>query len=212
MLPNVFFFQGVDSSGHAGLWETDGTVAGTFELTGIAGASSTGLDPVELAPLNANEVMFNGVDKGGLSGLWETDGTAAGTHELTGIAGAATIDPGLPGLYPSDLTVYNGQMLFAGYDTSHNNGLWVTNGTAAGTHELTVAGAFTVPQGWYGGGLKPSDLIVYNGLVFFRGYDASGGVGLWETDGTGSGTHELTGVVGAGDGRTKHRPSGLNAG
>ena len=81
MLPNVVLFQGVDSSGHAGLWETDGTVAGTFELTGIAGAPSTGLDPAELAPLNANEAMFNGLDKSGLSGLWETDGTAAGTHE-----------------------------------------------------------------------------------------------------------------------------------
>jgi ELWxxDGT repeat protein len=194
MLPNVVLFQGVDSSGHMGLWETDGTAAGTFELTGVAGASSTGLDPVELAPLNADEVLFNGVDKGGMSGLWETDGTAAGTHELTGVAGAETLSPGL---YPSDLTVYNGQILFAGTDASHNGGLWVTNGTAAGTHELTVAGAFTLPQGWFGGGLKPSDLTVYNGLVFFRGYDASGGVGLWETDGTGSGTHELTGVAGA---------------
>ena len=194
MLPNVVLFQGVDSSGHAGLWETDGTVAGTFELTGIAGASSTGLDPDELAPLNAGEVLFNGVDKGGMSGLWETDGTAAGTHELTGIAGAETLSPGL---YPSDLTAYNGQILFAGTDASHNGGLWVTNGAAAGTHELTVAGAFTLPQGWFGGGLKPADLTVYNGLVFFRGYDASGGVGLWETDGTGSGTHELTGVAGA---------------
>jgi ELWxxDGT repeat protein len=194
MLPNVVLFQGVDSRGHAGLWETDGTVAGTFELTGIAGASSTGLDPDELAPLNADEVLFNGVDKGGMSGLWETDGTAAGTHELTGIAGAETLSPGL---YPSDLTAYNGQILFAGTDASHNGGLWVTNGAAAGTHELTVAGAFTLPQGWFGGGLKPADLTVYNGLVFFRGYDASGGVGLWETDGTGSGTHELTGVAGA---------------
>src|SRR3984957_15015247 len=110
MLPNVVLFQGVDSSGHAGLWETDGTVAGTFELTGIAGAPSTGLGPAGIAPLNANEAMFKALDKGGLSGLWETDGTAAGTHELTGIAGAATLNLGL---YPTDLTAYNGQTLFA---------------------------------------------------------------------------------------------------
>ena len=110
MLPNVVLFQGVDSSGHDGLWETDGTAAGTFEVTGIAATFSTGLYPVNLTPLNANEVLFNGVDKGGLSGLWETDGTAAGTHELTGIAGAATTGAGL---YPCDLTVYNGKVLFS---------------------------------------------------------------------------------------------------
>ena len=189
MLPNVVLFQGVDSSGHAGLWETDGTVAGTFELTGIAGAPSTGLDPVELAPLNANEVMFNGADKGGLNGLWETDGTAAGTHELTGIADAATTNFGL---YPTDLTVYNGQILFAGFDATNIGRLWVTNGTAAGTHELNVAGA-----GIFSAGLAPADLTVYNGDVFFTGDDASGAVGLWETDGTASGTHELTGIAGA---------------
>ena len=189
MLPNVVLFQGVDSSGQTGLWETDGTTTGTFELTGIAAAFPTGLYPVNLTPINANEVLFNGVDKGGLSGLWETDGTAAGTHELTGIARAATT---APGLYPGNLTVYGGQVLFAGYDLAGDVGLWVTTGTAAGTHELTgIAGADI----WTG--LCPSGFTVYNNLVFFAGNDASGAVGLWETDGTASGTHELDGVVGA---------------
>ena len=194
MLPNIVFFQGVDSSGHGGLWETDGTAAGTFELTGIAGAASTGLYPVNLTVLNANEVLFGGADASGRDGLWETDGTAAGTHELTGISGAAT---GGAGLYPSDLVAYNGKALFTGYDAAGSVGLWVTDGTAAGAHELAVAGALTAPHGLLPAGLSPFGFVVYNGLAFFGGDDASGAVGLWETDGTAAGTKELTGIAGA---------------
>ncbi len=194
MLPSVVLFQGVNSSGFGGLWETDGTAAGTFELTGIAATFPAGLYPVYLTPHNADEVLFNGTDKSGLAGLWETDGTAAGTHELTGIAGAATTGSGL---YPSDLTVYNGKVLFSGYGSGGGVGLWVTDGTAAGTHELTVAGALTTPQALLPAGLNPTNLTVYNGYVFFGGDDASGGVGLWETNGTASGTKELTSIAGA---------------
>ena len=80
-------------------------------------------------------------------------------------------------------------MLFAGSDSTGDVGLWITNGTAAGTHELTVAGALTTPQGFLPGGLNPSDLTAYNGYVFFAGDDGAaksnyGG----ETDGTASGT------------------------
>ena len=194
MLPNVVLFQGVNSIGNTGLWETDGTATGTFELTGIAGTFSTGLYPGSLAPLNANEVLFNGVDKGGLVGLWETDGTAAGTHELTGIVGAAKT---AAGLYPSEFTTYKGKVLFSGYDSTSSVGLWVTDGTVAGTHELAVAGAAT-PGEFYGPpGLSPAYFTIYDGDVFFAGDDDSGSIGLWETDGTASGTHELNGIAGA---------------
>ena len=71
---------------------------------------------------------------------WVTDGTASGTHELTGIAGA---NPN--GVYygaAPDLTVFDGVALFEGIDSANHDGLWVTDGAAAGTHELTgVAGA-----------------------------------------------------------------------
>ncbi len=74
-----------------------------------------------------------------------TNGTAAGTHELTGIAGAQTSGIGFD---PTDFTVYNGEALFTGYNSSGKLGLWVTNGTVAGTHELTgVAGAAATGSG-----------------------------------------------------------------
>ena len=131
----------------------------------------------------------------GLSGLWVTDGTAGGTHELVAGVGA--------GLNPTDLTVYNGQVLFTGLDASGDMGLWVTNGTTAGTHELTgITGADS-------SGLAPSDLTVYNGEVLFRGLDLSGRAQLWVTNGTVAGTHEVTGIVGAGTTVAGFDPSGF---
>ena len=51
-------------------------------------------------------------------------------------------------------------VLFDGYDSSGKTGLWVTNGTAAGTHELTVADAYTGLVGPFShpGGLLPLGL------------------------------------------------------
>ena len=112
-----------------------------------------------------NEVLFNGVDANGLSGLWVTDGTVGGTHELVAGAGGAS-DPA--GLNPTNITVSNGEVVFSGLDASGDMGLWVSDGTAAGTVRLTgIAGADLA-------GLAPSDLTVYNGEVLFRGLDQSG--------------------------------------
>ena len=171
MVQNVALFQGVDADGNIGLWETNGTGSGTFELTPITGAaasgtpsSPSGLSPSNLVGFNGG-ALFEGKDLSGRFGLWVTTGTAAGTQEIAGTSG----------LSPNDLTVFGGQVLFSG-----GSGLWATNGTAAGTHEVTsVAGA-------------PGDLTVFGSEVLFAG--ATGG--LWETDGSSGGTHELAGTAG----------------
>ena len=120
-------------------------------------------------------------------GLWVSNGTAAGTHELTGIAGA---DPA--GLAPSDLTVYNGEVLFRGLDQSGRAALWITDGTVAGTQELTgIAGASTT-----GIGLDPSGFAVYGGVALFSGFDSSGNQQLWQTNGSVAGTTEIGPVSG----------------
>jgi len=180
-------FNGYDASGQYGLWVSNGTAPGTYELTGIIGANSNGLTPSSMTVLNS-EVLFNGADTNGQNGLWVTNGTAAGTQELTGIIGTSTSGFGLN---PADMTPFNGKVLFNGTDTNGQIGLWVTNGTAAGTHELAgITGASA-------NGLSPSELTVINGEVLFSGSDANGQIGLWVTDGTAAGTHELTGITGA---------------
>ena len=127
------------------------------------------------------EGLFAADDSTGFRGLWLTRGTAATTLELTGIVGASPT-----GLYPQDLTLFKGEVLFSGFNTTR--GLWVTNGTSAGTQELTgISGVSPA-------GLDPSDLTVFNGEVLFAGLDTSGFDNLWVTDGTGSGTQELVGI------------------
>ena len=122
-------------------------------------------------------VLFAGDTTGGENDLWETNGTAAGTFELAGDDYL-----GSPGLQPNNLTVYNGEVLFAAGDAG--NYLWVTDGTAAGTH--AVLHVFV------------SDLTVYNSEVLFSGTANGFNPGLWVTDGTAAGTHELTGIAEAG--------------
>src|ERR1700751_1241282 len=114
-----------DPRGYEGLWGTDGTVPGTFELTGITGASTASLAPNDLTPFNG-EFLFNGDDtsNGSNGGLWVSNGTGAGTFERTGITGAST-----SGLRPQDLTVFNGEALFDGANAVGDFGLWVSNGT-----------------------------------------------------------------------------------
>jgi ELWxxDGT repeat protein len=180
MTRTLALFRGLDAAGNAGLWVTDGTAAGTYELTGINGAASFGIAPTDITVFNG-KVLFNGYDAAGNDGLWVTDGTAAGTYELTGING------------PQVMTVFNGEVLFDGIDAAAKLGLWVTDGTTAGTHELTgISGAYLGVNG-----LQPRDLTVFNSKVLFSGTDAAGNLGLWVTDGTAAGTYELTGISGA---------------
>jgi ELWxxDGT repeat protein len=75
--------------------------------------------------------------------------------------------------------------LFIGLDANGRYGLWVTDGTSAGTSELAVARA-------YSGGLSPSDITVVGNKALFVGVDASGNEHLWVTDGTAAGTNELS--------------------
>ena len=176
-------FNGVDTAGHLGLWVTNGTGAGTQELTVGATASATGIDPTDMTVLNGM-VLFNGVDANGLSGLWAWNGTSA--TEL--VAGGGTSST--KGLNPTDMTVFGNEVLFNGLDQNGDPQLWVTNGTAAGTHQLTgVAGANASASA---SGIAPSDLTVFNGEVLFSGRDTTGHFQLWETNGTVAGTQELT--------------------
>lgn len=192
------FFNGVAlfSKGE-GLWVTDLTTE-AHELTGIAGAYAFGLIPQYLAAFKGpavDAVLFNGINAAGHYGLWITDATSAGTRELIGIPGANS--GGVFGNFDPGFTTFNGKSLFRGVDASGQQGLWVTDGTAAGTYELNVSGA-------YAGGLfaglpdnVPPGFTVLNGKAVFQGHDASGNFGLWTTDGTGEGTHEITGIIGA---------------
>ena len=194
-------FRGVDTAGAFGLWKTNGTAAGTTEITGIDGAASGGINPTDITVFDGKALFnsasgTNAAGPAGDLGLWTTDGTAGGTKELIPTAGAAAA-----GLNPTDMTVFNGKVLFDGVDTSNLSGLWVTDGTADGTQEL-VAEATGASSG-----LDPTAMIALGNEVLFSGLDAAGHSGLWVTDGTANGTRELLAEA---PGATTRDPQGLS--
>jgi ELWxxDGT repeat protein len=202
-------FDGADASGNQGLWVTNGTAAGTTEIGGLgnsgvsgaeqaSGATLGGLFPIGLTVFNG-EVLFTGNDANGDSTLWVTNGTAAGTTEIGGLGNSGVSGAFSTGLYPSYLTVFNGEVLFGGEDGSFKRGLWVTNGSAGGTFEIGGLGSTGI-SGANSGGLIPSSLTVFNDEVLFDGTDANGNQNLWVTNGTARGTYELTGISGANSG------------
>jgi ELWxxDGT repeat protein len=179
-------FNGLDANGLSGLWMTNGSAAGTHEL--LAGAGASGLDPTDMTVFES-EVLFSALDANGLTGLWVTDGTAGGTHEVFAEAAGATAAKDPHGLSPTDLTVFNGEVFFSGFDQNGHKQLWETDGTAVGTKMLTVAAASR-------GGLNPSNMEIYNGQLLFQGNGQQRVSGLWTTDGTGPGTQEITPIPG----------------
>uniref|UniRef100_UPI0025D15636 hypothetical protein n=1 Tax=uncultured Rhodoblastus sp. TaxID=543037 RepID=UPI0025D15636 len=167
----VFLTQGT------GLFITDGTSAGTYNLNNSAfGLYSSGA----LVAFN-NEVVFTGIDMTGAEGLWITDGTDAGTHEFFRESGFF--------FRVGDIVCFDNKILF----NDGKGSLSISDGTAAGTHALIgIVGAAS-----NGLSLGPSDMTVFNNEVLFNGYNASRKQGLWVTDGTAAGTHELSGISGA---------------
>jgi ELWxxDGT repeat protein len=127
-------FNGSDASGNVGLWVTNGTAAGTHELTGITNANTTDFDPTNFA-VYGGVVLFNGRDTTGNLQLWETDGTAAGTHELTGVAGASST-----GLNPADLT--SATLANDGIQSVHPNNL----AGVVHANDLALSGDVTGPH------------------------------------------------------------------
>ena len=176
-------YASADLNNLGGLWVTDGTTAGTSEL------SVAGLGPAQGSPGDfiafGSLFLFEGADANGHFNLWQTDGTAGGTSEIS-IPGASSL--GLFDEQSSDVHIvpFGSEMLFAGNDSSGRNNLWVTDGTLAGTSELSATGADATD------GLFPRSLTLFGSEVLFSGLDTAQRAGLWVTNGTSAGTSELS--------------------
>ena len=183
VLGNEALFSGVVGPGTKALWSSDGA-ANTAVLLSAAGQQV--ILPGDLTVFG-NTALFAARDGANGYGLWITDGTAAGTSQIA-VAGAEADGTGLSGLTPSQLTVIGAQAVFSGNDASRYNGLWRTDGTAAGTYELAVPGASATA-------FFPSGFTAIGTKALFGGTDANGARAVWVTDGTGAGTTELAAGV-----------------
>lgn len=181
---SLLYFSAYDYQGKNGLWVSDGTPNGTYEITELNSA------PSAITAIN-NKVIFENIDTQGQNNLWVSDGTPAGTAELAGIKGANS--SGVWGTFSGlGMAELDGKVIFSGLNDSGTYGLWITDGTVAGTMEIPVQGA---AEGSLG--LRADNFVTFNGRVLFRGFGADGTIGLWTTDGTAAGTQELAGINGA---------------
>ncbi len=140
------------------LWTSDGTEAGTLRLT-PDGVSCPGEMSAPVAKLGSR-VFFSAGNPDQGTELWITDGTRAGTRLV------ADLLPGTASSSPHGFVVFQGKAWFMA-----RSRLWKSDGTAAGT--IALGPRLTDVHPW----------TTYNGRLWFTG-SASGGWGLWTTDGT----------------------------
>jgi ELWxxDGT repeat protein len=164
-LATVFF-------GAAGqLWKTDGTVAGTVQVTAFRPFESGRVNSSVYYPTEVNgTLLFLRYLRPVLAVPWwelyRSDGTAEGTIQLATASG-----------FLGSVTKVGDTFFFSasvGYLATR--ALWASDGTAAGTRIVTTFDS------------RPHQLTGANGLLFFAVSDAAAGEELWRSDGTAAGT------------------------
>jgi ELWxxDGT repeat protein len=165
-------------------YTSDGTAAGTVELTAVAHTPPAG--PAAPIPLPSpteeprvvaaagGRVFFTIGDKTNGRQLWATDGTKAGTAMLRRFA--ADNGPfGGAGIDQLGLGVANGRLLFAATDPAAGRELFATDGTAAGTRLVKALNPGTV-------GSDPREFVSLGAKAVFVATDGTG-TGVYATDG-----------------------------
>jgi ELWxxDGT repeat protein len=178
------YFVADDGSHGTQVWRTDGTAAGTMRMTEVVAHNGVGY--VEISQLEEvnGKVVFLAFGRGGIE-PWATSGTPASTHPLCGGACRSTDS--------FSLVKAAGRIFF----TSLNSGpsgpgtaaLWVTDGTAAGTHEvrpICTSGCDVYSTPGLAG--LPGAVYFASGLQVVAGRPAPPGAQLWASDGTAAGT------------------------
>ena len=184
---NKLFFAWSDGTYNANsqqLWVTNGTPGNATELTHESGSAS----PSNMVDIGGT-LYFQMADATHGGELWTSDGTVGGTAMLDNIAPDTS---GAQGSGPGNFTALNGKVYFVATDNTHGYELWVTDGTAGGTHmvkDINVNGS---------GGLTDtaiysnSGMVVFNGALYFAATDGTHagnhGTELWKSDGTDAGT------------------------
>ena len=194
----LFFACPAYSTPGCGLWRSDGTEAGTFQVADLSTISS---------PVNENGTLFFAASDGTHGAeLWKSDGTAVGTVLVRDIV------PGASGSAPSNLVSHGGALYFR---LGSNGPIWKSDGTEAGTglvHSQQGSGPLVSSgdrlfsasgsQLWASDGSEPGTILVRDfGAPFSlstaatvpgalllwvdRGVD---GLELWRSDGTPAGT------------------------
>jgi ELWxxDGT repeat protein len=166
--PNGIYLKTVTDPYHSDFWFTDGTSAGTRQLTHLNVNGVAGWPP-HFTVFGGN-VYFTWID----GHLWKTNGTAAGTVPLGSFPTGDLV---------TQIAPLGGALYFftSGFSGESSVRLWRTDGTDAGTvqvREFAFEDVFGLPL----------QLVPFAGKLYFNVDDGVHGTELWSSDGTAAGT------------------------
>lgn len=180
---NSFIFTWSDCSTGQELWTTNGTPEGTEKLFDFYAIGNG--NPSNYHVLQESMLLFTAYSEQG-HGLWKMTANPFAENgfevELLKIFVQST--PVFKDFY-----IHNDQLYFAARDEAHGTELWVTDGTADGTHIVK-----DIIEGTYGS--APTNFVSYGGHLYFTVYDYDLGTygHIWRTDGTEEGTVDCSDV------------------
>lgn len=173
------YFLGSRLWPHGDLWRTDGSKKGTVRLTAPEQKGLSGLNQAlnYSPPIGAlgNKVFFNARFSSFGIEPWTSDGTPGGTQAVGDTVKDGSADC-------QSMTRFGDRILYAGRSSAGSTQVWASNGSMAGTVELTNFTAANERN-------LPGNFTVDGDRMFF----SSGRVdnALWVTDGTKRGTREI---------------------
>ena len=180
----VFFWTAKD------LWVTNGRRAGTHSVYRLESAFLLAQARPRLVAAVGQRFLFPAIDPTYGEEIFVTDGTSGSAEPLSELAGA----PGSS--FPQAFVSLGAKAVFsAASDVQAGPTLWVTDGTPNGTAEIDGAR----PDACDSSGRLCHPLVVSGGKLFFIQRDDLVVPQLWRTDGSGTGTIQLTdGPLGTG--------------
>lgn len=175
---NRLYFGGRNQEGSE-LWTSDGTSAGTYLVKKADPGARVSIDPRNFAALD-DALLFTGFDYTKGNELWITDGTEVGTGMLKDIDNS----PGHSS--PVFLNEFKNDLYFSATDNDHGKELWRHNTELDSTYMVKDI-VTTFPYSSTPGDFRPS-----KSRLFFRAQNENEKYVLMATDGTTSGTVEVS--------------------